>query len=619
MKRKTNLFYKSASQDSNFLTFSNYTEVLTGNLMSTDNKIFPSTFLCLQSDKLNDIEFAKETYNKHIQDIKNSKNVKYVLKTDVRDFWVNDTQDMLKIYEQDGVVWRANAILNEDCIENLPSDVTFIINIFMSDEETKVGTEEINPLNIQSWQRSATINKIYLDWNEEPAFMNDDNDIESVYLWNKQQLLNLLTAKYENKLAALRDWCVENGKQQDKTLLPLNYLIETLIEFDENIKITFVGDVTEQDWNGTFADTICVIDTSGFNSYYGVSTLENPTKSKAEFPNESDEYLYGWWVNKTNYTKELDYDRDGKNTVSVTLDDNNKIYTYHLNGLSGKELAKFKKEHQISTVSHDDYNTYFSMIPDTDQNVQEWMSTLDDIVEASRIYEKWKGPKYAEDIKPIYDNDNEDEVNHYIYTSNIDKITFNKYEDKDIIKEVKFNLLVPLFDIVDCNYVTNSTYVEKSSYLPLTIPTSDAMVKNIPLGLWFSGPNSVSLKPDNVTKFSPTWSLSLSSQFKPFPNSTHMPSEITQDAKKEAYLTFAQILARQNDIFDKVSTIHNDVASLSNRVSTLESCIGAVLNSYNLDTFRSDIADYKNMISYQVSYLESIIEGLELRWVNRES
>ena len=46
MKRKTNLFYLNGP-DSKFITFSNYTEALTGNFLSTDTKLFPSRFMAL--------------------------------------------------------------------------------------------------------------------------------------------------------------------------------------------------------------------------------------------------------------------------------------------------------------------------------------------------------------------------------------------------------------------------------------------------------------------------------------------------------------------------------------------------------------------------------------------
>ena len=87
MKRKTNLFYKSASQDSNFLTFSNYTESLTANLMSTDNKIFPSTFLCINIPKLYDKSYAEKTYKEWENSMINSEsnNAKYILRNVIVD------------------------------------------------------------------------------------------------------------------------------------------------------------------------------------------------------------------------------------------------------------------------------------------------------------------------------------------------------------------------------------------------------------------------------------------------------------------------------------------------------------------------------------------------------
>jgi hypothetical protein len=51
MKRKTNLFYLSGDE-SNFLTFSNYGESLTGNFLATNWKMFPSRFLCLYINNL---------------------------------------------------------------------------------------------------------------------------------------------------------------------------------------------------------------------------------------------------------------------------------------------------------------------------------------------------------------------------------------------------------------------------------------------------------------------------------------------------------------------------------------------------------------------------------------
>ena len=156
MKRKTNLFYNSGP-DSKFLTFSNYTEALTGNFLSTNTKLFPSTFLCL----------------------------------------------------------------------NIPS---------------------LNKENKQT-------------------FINDS-----------------LIKYYENKLANLRD------RVNEDELFPLSYLVETLMKFDPTMTISYIGNVTEQDYLGSYTDTICIIDTQ-----YLQSAVITPIENEETDIREADSTLYGWY------------------------------------------------------------------------------------------------------------------------------------------------------------------------------------------------------------------------------------------------------------------------------------------------------------------------------------
>ncbi len=156
MKRKTNLFYNSGP-DSKFLTFSNYTEALTGNFLSTNTKLFPSTFLCL----------------------------------------------------------------------NIPS-------------------------------------------------LNKEN---------KQEFINnSLIRYYENKLANLRD------RVNEDELFPLSYLIETIMKFDSNTSISYIGNITEQDYLGSYTDTICIIDTQ-----YLQSAIITPINNEEPDIREADSTLYGWY------------------------------------------------------------------------------------------------------------------------------------------------------------------------------------------------------------------------------------------------------------------------------------------------------------------------------------
>lgn len=621
MRRKTNLFYKSASQDSNFLTFSNYTESLTANLMSTDNKIYPSTFLCIQMNKLSDYNYAKETYEKFIGNIYDSNNVKYVLKVNVYDYYVNENKDTQQILEYpSNKKWYAGTFLSKEEVEYiLNQEKTKVLVEFYKNDSNHTKLNKNISNNVSNSVTTITIEKTYLDYEDDPKFIKDSSDQLSIYLWNKQQLINELISHYENKMATLRDWCIDNDFNQEEKLMPLNYLIETLKDFDSSCSINYVGDVTEQDWNGTFADTICVVDTNKFKSGTIKEEIKDLNLANVTYMN-SDNYLHGWYVNKHPYIKELDFDNDGKNTVSIRKNGNS-LYDDLISAKTEEWVNKFKRNHEISTSDTDDYNSYIMQFPLGGKTPpKEYLDTLDSIIKASEIKEEWVGPHYVEDLKPIYDNEENGNI-YYNISSNINSIEYESHDNVNEWKSLEFNLLIPLFDIVDMNYQTNSTSIESTSYMMLHDTDDEKKlmcVKNVPLGIWFSGPQNVTLKADLATGFSPTWSLSLSSQFKPFPKSTYMPDEITQDAKKEAFLTFAQILSRQNQILDKFSDMSKMINGLSDRVSSLESSIGAVLTSYNIDNFRTDIMDFKNSITYQVSYLESTIEGLELRWVNRE-
>lgn len=157
MKRKTNLFY-SSGEDSKFLTFSNYTEALTGNFLSTNTKLFPSAFICVNIPKLN--------------------------------------------------------------------------------SDTEKGT-----------------------------FVKD-----------------YLISYYENKLATLRD----NLTNIDD-LYPLSYLIDTIKKYDADFKITYYGNITEQDYQGTFTDIICTIDSS-FAEICTISSINDNVSNNVI----ADETLRGW-------------------------------------------------------------------------------------------------------------------------------------------------------------------------------------------------------------------------------------------------------------------------------------------------------------------------------------
>ena len=110
-------------------------------------------------------------------------------------------------------------------------------------------------------------------------------NIPSLNKENKQAFINnSLIRYYENKLANLRD------RVKEDEIFPLSYLIETFMKFDSNTSISYIGNITEQDYLGSYTDTICIIDTQ-----YLQSATITPIDNDETDIREADYTLYGWY------------------------------------------------------------------------------------------------------------------------------------------------------------------------------------------------------------------------------------------------------------------------------------------------------------------------------------
>ena len=359
MKRKTNLFYNTG-QDSKFVTFSNYTEALTGNFLSTNTKLFPSVFLCLDIPSLN-----------------------------------------------------------------------------TNHEDSK-----------------------------------------------REFIINTLIRLYENKLATLRD------NINESSILPLSYLLEYLYKYDPNTQVTYIGNITEQDYLGAYTDTICTIDTEIFQN----ATVEINTNIDTNTI-QGESQLYGWWEN-----------------------------------------------------------------------------------------DMYIGPSIYKSITPLFDVGDS-----YIYNSGV-TIKINK-PSKDI-KQIKFNVLIPLFTFVNVKDKFDSVDLKEE-----TLRTS--YNRNVPLGMWFAN-DYVELISDNL--YGQSWSLAIGSQFKPLPTEQEIQSDITKTSNADAFQTFAQILTRQNQLIDVVKA----------SISTIEE--NSRIDNTNV---------YTDEDKYEVSQIpykqDVLISGQNIKTVNNQS
>ena len=353
---------------------------------------------------------------------------------------------------------------------------------------------------------------------------------------NISSFINTIVGKYENKLAFLRDTFTKDSNiSAEDNIYPLEYLINTLKDFDNEFSINYVGQVTEQDYNGTFCDTMCIISTEDNG---GKATLSDVTVAKKTVDyNNSYDYLYGW----------------------SSYDESNKKYIYN-------------------------------------------------------------GPSIYSNVKPLFDklsdNDN-NENNSYIYVSSYkyDKLIFTPDAKA---KSIEFNCIIPLFDIVNVDPKSNeSNITEPSNTEPSDKEPSKQLNSievdltsstcNVPMGIWFSqGFNKITLQRDETSGFWPSWSLVLSSQFKPFPKSPHLQSDTQNISSTDAFGTFAQILVEQARLTDEHTDIAVNVQALSNRISNVESKINNISTNMSLDALQNKIDQIDTKLASLTESLEKV-------------
>lgn len=434
--RKTNLFYTSGV-DSKFLTFSNYTESLTGNFISTDTKIFPTKFLCIEAKKNDNLHF------------------------------------------------------------------------------------------------------------------------------DKQEFIKLLIQYYENKLAVLRDNCLYHNEKCEDNITPLAYLLKTFdMFFGNEWKITYYGDITEQDFNGTYTDTICVID-SGIDFY----------KESNRFANNSNE----------------------KNDKYAKVNDDNTPPPLYTKENNETNLYNWKRE---------DLNTFFSTIYN-DEN------------------------EYP--VEPIFDEDNgykfcEDSFYYLEFKKNS---LFNKTttETGTIIEQqeqsqnqIRFNIVVPLFEVTNMNYHANDVMIENLDHETEMIDLrNDGYRKNVPLGIWFAD-DPIVLKKDLKTGFAQTWSLVISSQFKPFPYAKMQVNETNDMSNSNAFPTFAMVLSKQNEILEKFNYLEGLIISQQQQIDGLHAQVKNTLLASNVDNIKKNFMKYQYDMTEKFNKLkQTVMEYMDnLRWNGTE-
>lgn len=574
MKRKTNLFY-TTGPDSKFITFSNYTESLTGNFLSTDTKIFPSRFIALYIKGLN-------------------KNTKASLIKYLADY-----------YESKLAVLRDHFDYNKSDIEKRVPPLNYLL-------EALLRIKEINE-NEVVYTHSIAANK-----------NNDDNE-------------------------------TSNSNESN------------LISYSDVIKFKYISDITEQDYNGTFTDTICNIDLRKFAYISSIELTDDFNDNVVQF--DKPAYLYGWDSDvPEEYTYEhtipdsiqgIDIDRYMTAYLAENITSEDETDTIEENGSTTNDkrieyiidttlenVIDIRKDKitedttfadilatEMETNKYDDKASAISaLLHSTDSSLMKFQNELNDLLSNE-----------AYDIIIFYDYTEPDIL--YAYNGadvvTLDMSKNNEYNiDPEVLKlnistsndeEMEFNCIIPLYDIVDINYKSNFNTIERiisvngEGEIDLTPSVTNKMYcNNVPLGMWFytdgdeneDETTSMKLYLDTESGFSQSWSLTIASQFKPFPYSSKMPSELTTNSNTNAYATFAQVLASQSAMIDNFNKLTRTIAYMNDHIRNMESQLANLGTSYNIDNIHREFNNFEINMNNKFNVLkDDVISQLSyLKW-----
>ena len=582
MKRKTNLFY-TTGPDSKFITFSNYTESLTGNFLSTDTKIFPSRFIALYIKGLN--KDTKAALIKYLADY----------------------------YESKLAVLRDYFDYNKSDIEKSVPPLNYLLEALLRIEEIK-SNEVVATHSIAN--------------NSYVHFIEDDNETSN------------------------------------------------LISYSDVVKFKYISDITEQDYNGTFTDTICNIDlrkfayissielTDDFNdevvqfdkpvTLYGWdSNIPEEYATEKTIPDsvqgiDLDKYMEGYLVEDDTHEDEPGTDPDDNEPTDNEPTDNeptdneptdtntkNKHTEYKIN----TDLDNVFELNELSTT----YNININDEPE--KNTSIISDALHSTDEEYAEFKQLINSKLSNDNDKVifYDVNNQDII--YVYNgANVEALDMSKNNEYNINPEVvklnvstsnedkmEFNCIIPLYDIVDINYRSNFNTIERiisvngEGTIDLTPSDTNKMYcVNVPLGMWLytdgdknkDDTTSMKLYLDTESGFSQSWSLTIASQFKPFPYSSKMPSELTTNSNTNAYATFAQVLASQSAMIDNFNKLTRTIADMNDHIRNMESQLANLGTSYNIDNIHREFNNFEINMNNKFNVLkDDVINQLSyLKW-----
>lgn len=402
----------------------------------------------------------------------------------------------------------------------------------------------------------------------DPSNYND----ESAYLEVKDDFIIKLTKYYENKLAVLRD-NVEDHSQ----ILPLNYLLIFLYYY------AYTRDTDPE----TNLDYVNIFSTE----------IDENNTEQIQTVGSCEKYLQ-------NYIKEggslSDFTRVQLNYISDIIEqDYNGTYSDIICTINPnvwqKPIIQFKDIESVQTYLSDNLCEI-----ENNSCLYGWQTDAND--ENLPIHNIISGNVIKDDSFTISDDENISTTNDVYYLhSLINGILINEVNNET---DLQFNLVIPLFNVINTSNANdiNDTDIE-NNILVLNNKV------NIPLGIYFA---DSCIKLNINGNFSTNWSLLISTQFSPFPFSYNITQNFdNSDQAKNAYLTFAEILAKQTTYLDIINSYDKIIKSLQNRLNIIESSLNNISSTQNIDELSQNMNNYKDVQDKKFAEIDSKIEELK--------
>ena len=128
------------------------------------------------------------------------------------------------------------------------------------------------------------------------------------------------------------------------------------------------------------------------------------------------------------------------------------------------------------------------------------------------------------------------------------------------------------------------------------------------------------LRKDVNTGFAQTWSLVISSQFKPFPYAKMQVNQTNDMSNSNAFPTFAMVLSKQNEILEKFNYLESIILSQQEQISNIQAQIKNTVLESNVDNIKKNFMKYQYDMTEKFNKLkQTVTEFMDnIRWNGTE-